>query len=140
MEKQTTYKTKQRERILDYLKTVPGEHVTVTDICAHLKQRQQTVGQTTVYRHLERLVDEGVVNKYNLDSNSPACFEFIPDGEHCKVDSCYHCKCEKCGKLIHLHCDEMKEFAEHLNQHHQFVLDSKRTVFYGICDECRAVM
>ena len=48
----------------------------------------------------------------------------------------YHCKCEKCGKLIHLQCNEIESLKQHMQQHHDFQMDPHRTVFYGICGEC----
>jgi Fur family ferric uptake transcriptional regulator len=50
--------------------------------------------------------------------------------------SCYHCKCEVCGKLIHLHCEEIKELQAHLFREHHFQLNPMRTVMYGICEDC----
>lgn len=131
------YKTKQRERLLIYLKTMAGAHITVNDVCEHFQEIGEPIGQTTIYRQMERLVDEGVVNKYIIDGNSPACFEYIEPKEHVEMEGCFHCKCEKCGKLIHLHCDEMAQMQRHLGIEHQFVLDPKRTVLYGLCEECR---
>ena len=29
--------------------------------------------------------------------------EYVGGGEACQDPVCFHCKCEKCGKLIHLH-------------------------------------
>ena len=69
------YKTKQREALLSYLMTVPGEHVTAADVCSHFRERGASIGTATVYRHLESLVDEGLVGKYIIDGASPACFE-----------------------------------------------------------------
>ncbi len=135
---QLTYKTKQRDLLLEYLEANPETHITVSDICDYFKSRDVAIGQTTIYRHLERMVDEGLVNKYTIDPNSPACFEYIPKGHHCGEDVCFHCKCEKCGKLIHLHCDELMDLGAHLKEEHQFTLDPRRTVFYGICEECSA--
>lgn len=137
MEKRSAYKTKQREKLLGYMKTVQGKHVTVSDVCEFFKARGEAIGQATIYRQLEKLVDDGTINKYIVDINSPACFEYT-GGEHCCEDTCFHCKCEKCGKLIHMHCDELNELESHLYEHHQFRMDPKRTVFYGICDECQA--
>lgn len=54
-----------------------------------------------------------------------------------KVIIGYHCKCEKCGKLIHLHCHEVEELSQHMMEHHSFELNAMRTVFYGVCSECR---
>lgn len=130
------YKTKHREELLAYLKTVPGIHITVGDVCSYFKERGMAIGQTTVYRQMERMVDDGVVNKYIIDANSPACFEYIGEEAHLEGQACFHCKCEKCGKLIHLQCEELVELQEHLLAHHRFALNPMRTVFYGICDAC----
>lgn len=137
MSTKTKYKTRQREILLEYLKTIPGTHFTAGDICEYFKQRGSAIGQSTVYRQLEELVDEGLLNKYVLSPTDPACFEFIEAGDHCEGGICFHCKCEKCGKLIHMHCDELTEIRRHLLTDHQFTLDPQRTVFYGLCDECR---
>ena len=131
------YKTKQMAEILAFLKSVQGEHVTVNDICNYFQEQGISVGTTTVYRQLEKMVKEGQVAKYVIDGTSSACFQYV--GEQKEVDHtiCYHCKCEKCGKLIHLHCDEVENLKNHMIEHHDFQLNPKRTVFYGICSECR---
>ena len=68
-------------------------------------------------------------------TSSSACFEYIGDhGE--EYENCYHYKCEKCGKLIHLQCNEIESLKQHMQQHHDFQMDPHRTVFYGICGEC----
>ena len=51
------YQTKQMAELLAFLKSVPGSHITVNDICDHFKKEGITVGMTTVYRHLERMVN-----------------------------------------------------------------------------------
>lgn len=131
------YNTKQREILIDYLETIPGEHFTAGDICDYFKSRDMPIGQSTVYRRLEELVDEGLINKYNLSSTGPACFEYLGKHSHCDGETCFHCKCEKCGKLIHLHCDDLIAIQDHLLSRHNFSLDPVRTVFYGLCDDCR---
>lgn len=132
------YKTKQRERLLAYLRSLKGGHFTVADVCDHFRAEGEAIGMTTVYRQVERMVDEGVVQKYNIDANTPACFEYVgEDPAHCADGICFHCKCEQCGALIHLHCEEIKAFTGHLKEHHSFVLDPRRTVFYGLCEDCQ---
>lgn len=134
------YKTKQREIMMEYLKGMPGRHITAGDVTEHLRSKGQTIGQATVYRQLERLVDEGIVGKYIIDGTSPACFEYMGEDVHKNREVCFHCKCEKCGKLIHMHCEELEGIGEHLYEHHGFILNPLRTVFYGVCDECAAAM
>ena len=133
------YKTKQMSEILTFLKSVQGEHVTVKDICDYFASQGISVGTTTVYRHLEKMVQEGLVAKYIIDGTSSACFEYTGSSgeDEGKKQTCYHCKCEKCGKLIHLHCDEVESFRQHMIDHHQFEMNCARTVFYGICSECK---
>ncbi len=136
MQSRPKYKTKQREILLDYFKNVPGTHVTAADVCEYFKSREAHIGQSTIYRHLESLVDEGLLKKYTIDGSSPACFEYVKPDSHADAEVCFHCKCEKCGKLIHLHCEELDEIQTHLNSEHHFRLDPVRTVFYGLCDQC----
>ncbi len=131
----STYKTRQRELLLAYLSSLSGEHVTAGDICEHFRGCGCAIGQTTVYRQLDRLVEEGLVKKYMIDGNSSACYEYL--NEDCEEENCYHCKCEVCGRLIHLHCDEITGLAAHLREEHAFTLSPVRTVFYGVCEDCR---
>ena len=131
------YNTKQREVLLEYLKSVSGSHVTAGDVCTHLNEHGTNIAQATVYRRLESLVDEGIINKYIIDTNSPACFEYVDKDSHISGDVCFHCKCEKCGNLIHLHCDELSGIMGHLYEEHHFKIDPKRTVFYGLCENCK---
>ena len=136
MNQKLKYKTRQHGLLLDYLKTVPGVHITASDVCSYFEENGATISKATIYRQLESLVDEGILNKYVLDPNSPACFEYVDENSHAGPDVCFHCKCEKCGKLIHLHCDELKEIQNQLYNEHRFRMDPIRTVFYGLCDEC----
>ena len=85
---------------------------------------------------LESLVDEGIIKKYSIDGSSPACFEYVEPDSREVTGVCFHCKCEKCGKLIHLYSDELKEMQSHLITDHHFKLNPVRTVFYGLCEQC----
>ena len=77
------YNTNQRKELQSYLETIAGEHTTVAEICGHFSALGKSIGTSTVYRQLERMVDE------------------------------------------------------HLLADHDFVFDNMRTVFYGICRNCR---
>ena len=131
------YKTKQRDALISYLMASPGKHVTAGDICAHFRACGSSIGTATVYRQLETLVDEGIVSKYLIDSSSPACFEYVGNGAHIEGNTCFHCKCEKCGVLLHIHCDELESIGAHIAACHGFTINPMRTVFYGVCDACR---
>ena len=130
------YRTKQREILQKYLEKMPGVHINVADVCEYFHSQGNPIGQSTVYRQLECMVDEGLVSKYIIDANTPACFEYIGEHAHKCGEHCFHCKCEKCGRLIHLHCEELEAIQSHLLEHHNFTLNPMRTVFYGLCGDC----
>lgn len=137
MANKSQYRTKQMAEILSYLQSMQGSHVTVHDIHAYFKSKNISVGTTTIYRHLDRMVAEGIVAKYVVDEKSSACFEYLGDKSHCHPTVCFHCKCEKCGKLIHLHCKELEAVYLHLLNDHRFQVDAPRSVIYGLCEDCQ---
>ena len=52
------YQTKQMKQILAYLQTIEGTHVTAADVCSYFKEQGINVGTTTVYRNLEKMVEQ----------------------------------------------------------------------------------
>ena len=134
MNNASTYKTKQREAILDFLIQNKNDHVTVNKISDYLEKEGTHVGLTTIYRHLDKLLEQGLVRKFIIDGTTSACFQYIDQINQCHKH--FHLKCEKCGKLIHLNCSHVSKICMHILEEHGFKLDLFRTVFYGICEEC----
>lgn len=128
------YKTKQKDAILAYIKSLEGNHTTVNAISDVLKEHNQHVGTTTIYRYLAKLVEEGSVKKYILDGVSGACFEYVDSKNAC--NSHHHFKCEECGKLIHFECTALTDLQNHLAKEHQLDLNCKKNILYGRCREC----
>ena len=104
------YKTRQRQEILRYLKSSKNIHKTVKDIQEYFQRENIDVGLTTIYRHLNALIREGLVKKYRLNNDSGA------------------------------YCDEITAFQEHIKVCHGFQVDSFETTFYGICCSCNEKM
>ena len=107
MSEKAQYRTRQITELENYLCSMEGKHVTVSDICKYFKSQGISIGTTTVYRQLDRMVEQGLVAKYVVDGTSSACFEYLGHDEHCHKHICFHCKCEKCGKVIHLECKRL---------------------------------
>ncbi|MDR2619421.1 MAG: transcriptional repressor [Treponema sp.] len=128
------YHTRQGRSILDYIKSLGSGHVTVTQIVRHFEDTEEAVGQTTVYRHLEKLAAKGVIRKYILHDGKSACYQYVSGEKHCSEH--FHLKCETCGALIHADCDFLDEIAQHLLGKHHFQINMLKTVFYGTCKKC----
>ncbi len=131
----TGYRTRAQEELLAYLKATPGVHHTAAELKEHFTGEGTPIGTATIYRQLERFVDEGHIQKYFIGAGESACYAFVDSTPACS--SHFHCKCERCGCLIHLDCDELRDIRTHLLEHHGFAWDTGRTVFYGLCDRCR---
>ncbi|HAB93306.1 MAG TPA: Fe2+/Zn2+ uptake regulation protein [Lachnospiraceae bacterium] len=133
-----SYKTKHRDQILDVLHESGQEHMTAGQIHERLRARGISIGAATVYRQLDKLVEEGAVNKYMVDAVTGACYEF--KGEQGAESAYVHGKCEKCGKVVHLGRKSLEAVMRTLSDSENgsgFELDCSRTLFYGICRDCR---
>ncbi|MDR0624286.1 MAG: transcriptional repressor [Treponema sp.] len=128
------YATRQGKRILDYLESLGGRHVTVYEAARFFAGEGEGIGQTTIYRHLEKLTEEGKLRKYILNDGKSACYQYVDDGAECREH--FHLKCEKCGTLIHLECDVLKKIRRHIFKEHRFRINALKTVFYGRCEHC----
>ncbi|MDR1099915.1 MAG: transcriptional repressor [Treponema sp.] len=128
------YATRQGKRILDYLESLGGRHVTVNEAARYFADEGAGIGQTTIYRHLEKLAGEGKIRKYVLSEGKSACYQYIEDDTKCREH--FHLKCEICGTLIHLECDVLNKIRRHIFQEHRFRINALKTVFYGRCGNC----
>ena len=63
MESKKRYKTKQYDELVEYISSIPGQHFTVNELYVHFAGMDKAIGVTTLYRHLQRMLDEGIVSK-----------------------------------------------------------------------------
>lgn len=129
------YHTRQRESILACLRRRGDAHLTVSDILDDLRAHGDAVGQTTVYRHLDRLEREGLVRK-SAAAGGRACYQYAAPGSACRRH--YHLHCVSCGTLQHVDCGDLDALLDHMAREHGFVIDSFQTIFYGRCHDCAA--
>ena len=131
------YQTRQRKALLNYLQGLGSQHFTAVQAKAYLDEQGISVGAATIYRYLDRLVQEGVVRKYMLGISESACYEYV--GENCREGTDhFHMKCEACGVLMHMDCAALQTIRMHLQEHHGFKWNAGKTVFYGLCAQCQA--
>ena len=124
-----TYNTSQKRKIQEYLESNKNKFVSAEEILNYLKEKKIEVGTTTVYRFLNNLEKEELVR--TEVKNHTKYYQYID--EDC--DAHFHLKCKKCGKEVHLECDEFEHVNEHINNEHKFKLDHN-TMIYGVCEDC----
>jgi len=90
-------------------------------------------GRSTVYRALDRLVEEGTVRRFAPESGGSAAYQAM-DPSHC--DAHLHLKCVDCGRLIHLDEGVSDALQSDLLRAAGFTVDGRSTTIYGTCAAC----
>ena len=121
-----TRQTTQRIKILEYLKSVKT-HPNAEQIYKEIKKELPTISLATVYRNLHFLVQQGQIQKLELNN------EFRFDGESCDH---VHFFCKNCGQIIDLPLYDIAKYAmKHLNSS-KFKADCVNIIFKGLCKNC----
>lgn len=130
------YKTKQKDFVLNCLKKHENENLTSENIINFLKEEGISIGNATVYRHLNNLIADRSIRRI-LAPDGVFVYRYFDKKRGC--DDHYHLVCDNCGKLIHLKCDNLKKIYAHIEDEHGFFVDGIKTVFYGKCKDCQAI-
>jgi Fur family ferric uptake transcriptional regulator len=131
--KRSNYNTKQSQAVLDFLEINKSKPLTAVQIAEHFNNKENSVGRTTVYRQLDRLVKDGYVRKYTIQNRNATCFQFIPEEQ--RTDT-YNMKCECCDRIFNFHCNALSESFNHILEEHNFKINDFKTIFYGKCTDC----
>ena len=67
------------------------------------------------------------------DEQNGACWKYCGEDHG---GACVLVKCERCGRITHMCCDELPALYRHLAQEHGFTVDPNRTLLYGTCHDC----
>lgn len=127
------YNTKQKQLIFEYLKNNKDRCLNVNDIKTHFDNINQKIGQTTIYRYLSNLEQNGNVVRYINDIDGSSSYQYID--KECHLH--FHLKCINCNTLIHLNCLKLMDLEKHIINEHNFTIDSFKTIIYGLCSKCR---
>ena len=123
-----SYKTKQKDKILEIIKKQKHEF-TIKDIYEPIKEE---VGLTTIYRLVDKLVEEKRINK-TIDSTNTTYYQYL---EECNHENHFYLKCDKCGNLIHVDCDCIEELTNHIYKDHKFSPSKDNIIINGLCNKC----
>ncbi len=120
--------TRSQERILNLLKTL-NRAISAQDIYVELRNGSQSIGLATVYRALEALKLEGVVQVRTLASGE-SLYSSVQQDKH-------HLTCLQCGKSIPINECPVHELETQLHQSHKFKIFYHTLEFFGLCNRCQ---
>lgn len=93
------------------------------------------INLATVYRNLDRLVEEQVLSRQKTPEEHENYYQYLSPELSCNQH--LHLVCRKCGRVIHLNCDFMETLRSHLLASHGFTIDCRESMLVGLCDQCR---
>ncbi len=128
------YMTNHKKRILDFLSQHRDRHFTIEEIVDALSVGDTRPGRSTVYRQMSALLDDGVVRRFEAPHLNCFVYQYAV-GVNCEHH--FHLKCSRCGKLVHMECEQLKEVQHHILEEHGFRIGGS-SIIYGICADCAA--
>lgn len=123
--------TKARSQIIELFinSSIP---INITDIKLALENLDTKVNRTTIYRELDFLLKEKVIQEIELGENKKR-YELLSEDNHH-----HHIICINCKKIedVELHTDLSKEEAT-IDKEKNFKTLNHSLEFFGLCSNCR---
>lgn len=129
------YNTKSRNTIIEILNNNKDITLSAESILNIFNTKYQKVNITTIYRNLEKLEKEKIIHKFPASDSHKALYQIT--NNNLKNEEHLHLQCSKCGKIIHLDCNYMKNFILHIKSNHDFDLTCDKSILFGLCQECK---
>ena len=121
-------RTSQRELILDvFLRT--EDHLSNEDLYQLVKKEDPTVGQTTVYRTLEFLVENQLALAAHVGSGK-LVYQASGNDHH-------HVICRVCESEIELPHQQLEQLYGQIEQSTGYRLTTSHLTFFGLCPDCQ---
>ncbi|HHT06279.1 MAG TPA: transcriptional repressor [Hydrogenispora sp.] len=121
--------TPQREAVIKILLENPNQHLAAEDIYAMVRKTHPEIGMATVYRTLDLLSKEKIINQLSFEEGH-CRYEMESQAHH------HHLVCLKCGKITEFNIQLLKKMEEALAAEHEFQIVGYLLKFYGYCAQC----
>ncbi|MBN9618477.1 MAG: transcriptional repressor [Actinobacteria bacterium] len=127
--------TKQGAAVRDALQEVGGFR-SAQDVYAALRTSGETVGLSTVYRHLQSLVGDGVVDVIHTPDGE-ATYRYC--GEASEQHHHHHLVCRSCGRTEEIEGRAVERWAGEVATQHGYADVAHTVELFGVCPTCTVV-
>jgi Fur family ferric uptake transcriptional regulator len=121
--------TIQRRLVIEALYEHQG-HLHIQDIQEFLRQRGIEVNETTVYRVLQWLKEQGIVAQTDL-GQSGIIYQIVDDEPH------HHLVCLSCGMVMDIDNELFTQLSEQLRHEYGFEPRIDHMAIFGQCKYCQ---
>ena len=102
------------------------------ELHAQLRQQGESVGLTTVYRHLQVLADRGEVDVLRTDDGETRYRRCAAETHH------HHLVCRSCRRTVEVAGPEIEAWTERVATAEGFTDVAHTVEIYGLCASCSA--
>jgi Fur family ferric uptake transcriptional regulator len=126
--------TKQGGAVRDALNAAGGFR-SAQDVYAVLRTQGGAVGLSTVYRHLQALVDAGVVDVIHTPEGE-ATYRYCGDSGGAAPAHHHHLVCRRCGRTEEVEGRVVERWAGDIAERHGYVEVDHTVELFGRCAAC----
>ena len=131
MSTKTKYNTINRNYFLQTAQSF-RKPFTAKDIADRLRENENPMGTSSIYRFLEEFSSDGTLHKTLGEDNTATYFYFKP----CTDENHLYLECEKCHHMHHIDCRHLRGFSKHLAKKHSFAISNANLIIRGTCENC----
>jgi len=120
--------TRQRAAITDLLNDL-DEFRSAQELHDELRRRGEGIGLTTVYRTLQALAANGLVDTLRTDTGESVY-------RRCSTHHHHHLVCRACGSTVEIQGGDVEAWAAEMAREHGFSDVSHTIEIFGVCGSC----
>jgi Fur family ferric uptake transcriptional regulator len=115
-------------KVLSVLERVGG-FASAQEVYQLLRRNSQSIGLTTVYRALQSLLDDKIVDSLRRDDGE-AVYRMCGENHH------HHLVCKSCGTTIEIQAQAIEKWAQQMASDHGFREVGHTAEIFGLCKKC----
>ena len=122
--------TKQMELVLQGVRAIAC-HPSADELYARLKADHPQLSLATVYRHLNRFAEQGMIRRLTIPGGGDRF-----DGD---LSPHYHFLCEDCGRVFDIPSEAIPSLEGEVGGLSGMQVTGYQLMIYGRCESCRSV-
>ena len=122
--------TTQRALIVDEF-IQANTHLSVEELYGVVKEKEEAIGQVTVFRTLKLLEEAKIATPVNFGDKTVRYELSFETGHH------DHLVCTRCGNVFEVFDSKLENRKKKICEKHDFIPSHHRLEIFGICKACR---
>lgn len=115
-------------KVISVLERIGG-FASTKEIHQMLCRNGETIGLTTVYRALQALVDDKIIDQLRRDDGE-AIYRLCGDNHH------HHLVCKSCGDTVEIEGGAIEKWSKAMAEEHGFREVGHTAEIFGLCKNC----